>query len=174
MMMVVAGIASALAGPISIRAASRFNSDKFKQILDFTSFQKKYLIFIFTSTATIIAIPESVLTSWVGSDLGKEIYQIKAALALGHFLRQITAPYGMMLTGLRLEKMIWKSPFIEATTSVICGYILGIYFGVQGVAFGFTIAATFRLTLTLIHDLNITSNHLRLTAMHLIFPWLVK
>lgn len=171
MMTVIAGVSSAMAGPFSVKMADQVGSKAVERRALFGRFQRPFVLFLSTATAFLLLIPRSALSLWVGKHFGSEIADLLIPLALGNYLRQITAPYTMAVLGLGMQRKLWLSPTAEMVSSVVFGYLLGQSYGALGVAYGLLMGALVRLTLTLFYDLRLTYAALPLSAVDLCFPW---
>lgn len=169
-MTVITGVSTAFSGPFSIQIAQSASQSAAQRAETFRRFHDRFMLFIYTSTVVLLAMPQMIFEWWLGESLGRVVSQLLVPLSLANFLRQVTAPYTTAVLGLGQQGQIWLSPAVEAILSILLGLLLGHTYGTQGVAYGLLAAALVRLLVTLCHDLRITRNELPLFARHLLFP----
>lgn len=171
MMTVIAGVSSALAGPFAVKMAGQAGGDAQNRTTLFCRFQSWFMAFLLVSTVVLVTLPDHVLTMWLGEHLSHEVSRLLFPLAVGNYLRQITAPYTTAVLGVGRQHAIWLSPAVEVLVAIVLSYVLGGDFGVRGVAYALVVSSLVRLILTVTYDLRLTRDALPLTARHLLFPW---
>lgn len=174
LMVAIAGVSSALAGPFSVKIAQK--SQDGEQVVRelYVRFQRYFLIFLFISSAVILLLPLEVLEIWVGKSLALDIKAFIPPIVFANLVRQMTAPYTSALLGLGIQHRVWLSPFIEAVTCIVFSFIFASKFGGIGVPYGLLFASIIRLVMTIFYDFRVTREAIPLVAADLIFPFVSR
>lgn len=99
--------------------------------------------------ATLVLYP-FVLRVWVGENFVQSAGPLVVALCAGHCLRNIGAPYALMLLASGLQRRAMVSALLEGLSNLLASYFLGIHWGALGVACGTLVGAVIGLIGTLI------------------------
>ncbi|WP_146183933.1 lipopolysaccharide biosynthesis protein [Limnohabitans sp. MMS-10A-160] len=77
-----------------------------------------------------------ILSLWVGESFVSSTGPLLVVLVMAHCLRNIGAPYALMLLATGLHKRALISAVFEGVANLLASIVMGFYWGALGVAFG--------------------------------------
>lgn len=117
------------------------------------------------------------LRVWVGANFIQPVGPLIIALIAGHCLRNIGAPYALMLLASGLQRRAMVSALLEGLSNLLVSYFLGLRWGAIGVACGTLVGAAVgligALTLNTRHTPELTPHPLRFAVQTVLLPLIV-
>lgn len=89
----------------------------------------------------LLCTHDFVLTHWVGASFVKTAGPLMIILVGAHCLRNIAAPYSLMLLASGLQRRALVSAVLESVANLVASALLGVAFGAIGVALGTLVGA---------------------------------
>lgn len=122
----------------------------------------------------IIATAPEVLRLWVGGAYMQTAAPLLVILVGAHCLRNVAAPYSLMLLGTGLHKRALVSAMLESVANVTASVVLGIRWGALGVACGSLVGSVVGLAGTLLLNTGrtpeLTPHPLRFSLLAVVLP----
>jgi O-antigen/teichoic acid export membrane protein len=140
---VVVGLLGAALAPLMTSAAALNASEatrpRLKMLLTRSTLGVAVGLNLFLAAVTWLA-PE-LLRLWVGASYVRTAGPLMVVLVGAHCLRNIGAPYGLMLLGTGLHTRALASAVLEGVANVAASVVLGMHWGAVGVACGTLVGA---------------------------------
>lgn len=176
---VIVGLIGAALSPLMTTAAA-LNASKStqknipkllnKSTLFLSLFLNIFIIFL-------IIFHEDILKIWVGESRVSSTKILLIILVSAHCLRNIVAPYSLMLLATGLHRRAMISAIIEGFINLISSIFLGLFFGAIGVAIGTMIGAVFGLISSLALNISntpeLTPQPKKFSIQYIIIPLLL-
>jgi O-antigen/teichoic acid export membrane protein len=167
---VVVGLLGAALSPLMTTAAALYASELTKlrlpQLLERSTLG--LTIGLNLLVALLIVFHREILKFWIGENFAIMASPILMILVGAHCLRNVAAPYSLMLLATGLHRRAMMSAIIEGVTNLLASIVLGIMFGSAGVAIGSVVGAVVGVVGTLL--LNTRRTH-ELTPRPLLFSF---
>lgn len=135
---VVVGLFGAFLSPLLTTTAALYADEKSKKqlpnLLTFTTLIVGLFLNIVV-TLSICFYPE-IIQIWLGKSQIDTVGPLMIILISGHCLRNIVAPYALMLIGTGLNKRALTSAILEGVANLIASVVFGLKWGAIGAASG--------------------------------------
>ena len=136
--LVVLGFLGSSLSPLMTITAEKYATEAGRKELPQVLFKTTLLVSITLNLifAAIIGLYPELLQLWVGENFILTTGPILVVLVGAHCLRNIGAPYSLMLLATGLHKRALTSSLLEGASNVIASLIFGYKWGALGVAYG--------------------------------------
>ncbi len=167
---VISGGLIAISSPIASKLASlRVDKLAIKREM-FHKFNTLFIAYIVFSSLFVLIIPSVIFRFWVGEQYAEDVQYYVMLLLPAYCLRLLTMCFTIFIMSSGRQNTIWLSPAVEAVIATLGGFILIGYIGVAGIAIALLVSSAARLLFTLIHDINLNTDILPLTASDILLP----
>jgi O-antigen/teichoic acid export membrane protein len=135
---VLVGLLSAALSPLLTTAAALYGNDATRNRLTTLLMQTTLWVNIGLNLLVIfvITIHSFMLQLWVGDTYAKTAGPLVVVLVAAHCLRNIGAPYALMLLATGLNKRALCSAVFEGVANAVATIVMGLKWGAMGVAMG--------------------------------------
>jgi O-antigen/teichoic acid export membrane protein len=99
-----------------------------------------------------------MLTAWVGQEYALNTNTLLQLLVISNCIRQIGAPYAMIMMAVGEQRLIMLSPLVEGVVNLVVSIILVQKIGVTGVAIGTVVGGFVSIAFHLFYNLPRTKN----------------
>lgn len=126
--------------------------------------------------AGAVLLHRPVLLLWVGPSFAATTAPLLLVLVGAHALRNVVSPYAMMLLATGLNRRALWTGVAEGVGNLVATIVLGLNFGVLGIAFGSLVGSAIGLAGSLLFNLRrtpeLTPRPLEFTAQAILLPTL--
>lgn len=173
---VLVGLVNAALAPLMTTTASMFAKDSSRQELPALLLKCTIGTAIALNLVAIFVEAQQtfILQAWVGEAYANAAAPILIILVGAHCLRNICAPYSLMLLAVGLHRRALASALFEGVANLIASVVMGTIWGAIGVAFDTLFSAAIGVTGTFLfnarHTPELTPNAIQFAFRGLILP----
>jgi len=166
--LVVLGLLGSSLSPLMTITAEKYATEAGRKELPDVLFKTTLVVSIVLNLtfAAMIGLYPELLKLWVGANFVLTTGPILVVLVGAHCLRNIGAPYSLMLLATGLHKRALISSLLEGVSNVIASLIFGYKWGALGVAYGTLFGAVVGISTVLLLN---TKNTPELTPKRFIY-----
>lgn len=148
---VLVGLLGAFLSPLMTVATSLYSSQATRAELPKLLMRSTVLVLVGLNLifAIIMVLHDYILRLWVGESFVESTGPILLVLIGGHCLRNIAAPYALMLLATGQHQKALISALLEGISNLIASIVFGVIWGAMGVAFGTVVGAIIGIVGTL-------------------------
>jgi O-antigen/teichoic acid export membrane protein len=135
---VVVGLLGALLAPLLTTAAALYAQPTTRTDIPRLLWRSTLGVAVMLNVLVVLVLmlDATIIRHWVGARFVATAAPLLAMLVAAHCLRNIAAPYALMLVATGLHRRGLLSSVFEAAANVAGSVVFGIYYGALGVAFG--------------------------------------
>jgi O-antigen/teichoic acid export membrane protein len=177
--MVLVGLLNALLSPLMTTAAALYSTEESKARLPALLIRSTIgaNVGLNAMLMAITVLNSYLLRAWVGESYVSTTGPILIVLVSAHCLRNIGAPYALMLVATGLHQRALLSAAMEGIANMIASVVLGTMYGAIGVAFGTFVGAAVGIIGTILLNVGrtpeLTPRPVRFSVQYILFPVLL-
>jgi O-antigen/teichoic acid export membrane protein len=135
---ILAGLLGALFSPLMTTAAALYSAPGNRHLLPGILIKSTWIctICLHLLFIGIYIFHEQLIEVWVGVEFVKTVGVLLLILVGAHALRNIMSPYAMMLLATGLHRRALWTAIAEGVANFFATILLGLYFGIVGIALG--------------------------------------